>query len=40
MRKGDDALRTQVNAALAAFKANGGYKALADRYFDFDISGS
>lgn len=40
VRKGDEALRTQINAALAALKANGGYKALADKYFDFDISGS
>lgn len=40
VRKDDDALRTKINAALASFKANGGYKALADKYFDFDISGS
>jgi arginine/ornithine transport system substrate-binding protein len=38
-RKGDDALRLQVNAALKAIKADGRYKALAARYFDFDISG-
>lgn len=40
VRKDDEVLRTQINAALAALKANGGYKALADKYFDFDISGS
>jgi polar amino acid transport system substrate-binding protein/arginine/ornithine transport system substrate-binding protein len=40
VRKDDEALRAKINAALAALKANGGYKALADRYFDFDISGS
>lgn len=40
VRKDDEALRTQINAALAALKANGGYKALADKYFDFDVSGS
>lgn len=40
VRKGDDALVKQINAALAALKANGGYKTLADKYFDFDVSGS
>jgi arginine/ornithine transport system substrate-binding protein len=39
-RKGEDALRTQVNAALKAIKADGTYKKLADRYFDFDVSGA
>ncbi len=38
-RKGDDALRQQVNAVLKAMKADGSYKKLADRYFDFDVSG-
>lgn len=38
-RKGEDALRQQVNAALKAIKADGTYKKLADRYFDFDVSG-
>lgn len=37
-RKGDDALREKVNAALKAIRANGSYKKLADRYFDFDVS--
>ncbi|MCZ8375300.1 MAG: transporter substrate-binding domain-containing protein [Beijerinckiaceae bacterium] len=40
VRKDDEALRTRINAALAALKASGRYKALADKYFDFDISGS
>jgi polar amino acid transport system substrate-binding protein/arginine/ornithine transport system substrate-binding protein len=40
VRKGDEALQAKINAALAALKANGGYKALADKYFDFDISAS
>jgi polar amino acid transport system substrate-binding protein/arginine/ornithine transport system substrate-binding protein len=40
VRKGDDALRQNINAALKAIKTNGTYKALADKYFDFDISGS
>lgn len=38
-RKGDDALREKVNAALRAIRADGSYKRLADRYFDFDVSG-
>lgn len=40
MRKDDAALREQVNAALKAIKANGTYKALMAKYFDFDISGA
>lgn len=40
MRKGDSELREKVNAALKAIKANGTYKAINARYFDFDISGA
>jgi len=40
VRKDDSALVTRINAALKAIKANGTYKKLADKYFDFDISGS
>jgi polar amino acid transport system substrate-binding protein/arginine/ornithine transport system substrate-binding protein len=40
LRKADSDLRERVNAALKALKANGEYKALQDKYFDFDISGS
>jgi len=32
LRQGDDALRAQVNAFLADFRAKGGFSALADRY--------
>jgi polar amino acid transport system substrate-binding protein/arginine/ornithine transport system substrate-binding protein len=39
MRKDDAALRDKVNTALKAIRANGTYKKLADKYFDFDISG-
>jgi len=39
-RKGEDALRLKVNAALKAIRADGSYKKLADQYFDFDVSGS
>jgi polar amino acid transport system substrate-binding protein/arginine/ornithine transport system substrate-binding protein len=40
MRKGEDALRERVNAALKGLRADGTYKRLADKYFDFDISGA
>ncbi len=40
VRKDDTTLVRKINAALAAIKANGTYKKLADKYFDFDISGS
>lgn len=40
VRKGDEALVAKINAALKAIKANGTYKKLADKYFDFDISGA
>jgi arginine/ornithine transport system substrate-binding protein len=39
LRKDDGALRERVNAALAAIRTNGTYKTLADKYFDFDITG-
>ena len=39
-RKGDAALRDKVNAALKAIRADGSYKRLADKYFDFDVSGT
>ncbi len=39
MRKGEDSLRTKVNDALKAIKANGTYKKINAAYFDFDISG-
>jgi arginine/ornithine transport system substrate-binding protein len=39
LRKDDGALREKVNAALAAIRTNGTYKTLADKYFDFDITG-
>ena len=39
MRKGEDALRNKVNAALKAITANGVYKTINDRYFDVNIRG-
>lgn len=40
VRKGDTALRDKINAALAAIRADGSYKVLSDRYFDFDVYGA
>jgi polar amino acid transport system substrate-binding protein/arginine/ornithine transport system substrate-binding protein len=37
-RKGDTALRDAVNASLKAMKADGSCRALAARYFDFDVA--
>ncbi len=39
MRKGEDALKTKVNAALKAITANGVYKTINDKYFDVNIRG-
>ncbi|HYF55672.1 MAG TPA: transporter substrate-binding domain-containing protein [Salinarimonas sp.] len=39
VRKADTELKDKVNAALKAIKADGTYKRLQDKYFDFDISG-
>ena len=40
VRKGDTALRDRINTALAAIRADGSYKKLNDRYFDFDVYGA
>ena len=40
VRKGETELVGRINAALKKIKADGTYKRLADRYFDFDISGN
>lgn len=39
MRKGDDSLRTKVNAAIKAITVNGTYKKINDKYFDVNIRG-
>lgn len=39
MRKGDTALRDAINGALAAIRADGTYKTIQAKYFDFDIYG-
>ncbi len=39
VRKADSALQAKLNDAIAAIRANGTYKTIADKYFDFDIYG-
>lgn len=39
VRKGDAANLKRINDAIAAIRANGKYKAIQDKYFDFDIYG-
>ena len=40
VRKGDNALREQLNAAIAAMRADGSYKKIQDKYFAFDVYGA
>lgn len=39
LRKGDTALLAQLNDALRAIRADGTYKKIQDKYFDFDVYG-
>ncbi len=39
VRKGEDELREKFNAAITAIRANGKYKEINDKYFDFDVYG-
>ncbi len=39
VRKGDTELRDKLNAAIDAIRANGKYKEIQDKYFDFDVYG-
>ena len=39
MRKEDNQLREDLNAALKAIRANGEYKKVNDKYFKYDVSG-
>ncbi len=39
MRKGDDELREAFNAAIDKIRADGTYKKINAKYFDFDIYG-
>ncbi|MDE1158699.1 MAG: transporter substrate-binding domain-containing protein [Neorhizobium sp.] len=38
IRKGDP-LKDKINAAIAAIRADGTYKKIQDKYFDFDVYG-
>jgi len=40
LRKGDDDLLKMLNAAIDAIRANGTYKSIQDKYFDFNVYGS
>ncbi|WP_346432694.1 ABC transporter substrate-binding protein [Crenobacter oryzisoli] len=40
LRKEDVALREDINKAIATIRANGTYKRINNKYFDFDIYGS
>lgn len=39
LRKADTALQVKLNAAIKAIRADGSYKKLQDKYFDFDVYG-
>ncbi len=39
VRKADTALQQKFNAAIQATRANGVYKKIQDKYFDFDVYG-
>lgn len=39
LRKGDTALKNELNAAIKAIRANGTYKKINDKYFKFDVYG-
>lgn len=39
MRKGEESLKTKVNAGLKQITANGVYKTINDKYFDVNIRG-
>lgn len=37
LRQGDDELREMFNKAIEEIRANGTYKTIQDKYFDFDV---
>ncbi len=40
IRKGQDELRNAINAAIAQIRADGTYKKINDKYFEFDVFGN
>ena len=39
LRKGETALKTELNGAIKAIRANGTYKKINDKYFKIDVYG-
>ena len=39
LRKGETALKTELNAAIKTIRSNGTYKKINDKYFKFDVYG-
>ncbi len=39
LNKGSDKLREAINQAIKDIRANGKYKEINDKYFDFDVYG-
>lgn len=39
LRKGQDALKGELNAAIKTIRTNGTYKKINDKYFKFDVYG-
>jgi ABC-type amino acid transport substrate-binding protein len=39
VRKGQGALKTELNTAIKTIRGNGKYKAINDKYFKFDVFG-
>jgi ABC-type amino acid transport substrate-binding protein len=39
LRKGETALKTELNTAIKAIRGNGTYKKINDKYFKFDVYG-
>ena len=39
LRKGETALKTELNAAIKTIRGNGVYKKVNDKYFKFDVYG-
>ncbi|WP_137920054.1 ABC transporter substrate-binding protein [Hydrogenophaga sp. 2FB] len=40
LRKGETALKDQLNAGIKAIRSNGVYDTVAKKYFDFDVYGN